>query len=245
MGRAANPELPQLLKHAAIDVFSEHGLAAAKISDITTLAGASKGAFYIHFVSKETLYVQIAREFLDEVARQLAMYGCAPGTLPADPMAYIRDMQDRDRELLDFFWEQRKPLAMVVRGALGTPCAFLFDEFIDTIQRTMVQTITSHPMPPGQAGQVSADFLAAMATGLLYMHTRRVTAASQPPEVHQGIAHFRKILMLGVLLPPAALDSVLTDPLSAFVALGIVPTDLELCAPGHAFPAADGDVGVR
>lgn len=219
MARTPNPALPQLLKAAAIEEFAQHGLAAAKVSAIAERAGTSKGAFYLHFASKEGLYVEIAREFLRAVEERLSRYACRPDEWLADPAGCIQSLAARDDELLGFFRDHRQPLAMVVRGAMGTPCAFLFDEFIDTIQGTMERTVAAHPHPHGPQAPIAPEFFAAMATGLIFMYARRILAADSPPHLSESIQHFRKTLVLGMMMPPQVLDAVLADPLAALQAV--------------------------
>lgn len=68
-------ERPQQILHAAIDVFGEHGIAAAKLEDIASRAGVSKGTIYLYFESKEDLFREVVRQVLvprmQEVERAL------------------------------------------------------------------------------------------------------------------------------------------------------------------------------
>ncbi|MBM4343742.1 MAG: helix-turn-helix transcriptional regulator [Deltaproteobacteria bacterium] len=219
MARAANPETPGLIKAAALVEFGEHGLAQAKVSAIAERAGISKGAFYLYYESKEALYVALAREFLDEVVAHLSRHACAVDPLCADAAAIIQQFASHDAALIEFFWSRRPQLSMVFRGAMGTNCAFLFDEFIDAIQRAMHATIAAQPVPTAHEPALPPEFLAAMATGLLFMHVRRILGESDPPEVAHHIHQFRKILVLGMLLPPRVLDAVLEDPLTVLARL--------------------------
>jgi len=243
MGRPANPDLPQALRRAAVEEFSERGLAAAKVSAITARAGASKGAFYLHFISKEALYVDLARAFLGRLVDQLGRYACDPGVPPTDPAAFIAATEGCDRELFDFLWQERESLAMVVDGAIGSDCAFLLDEFIDTIQRTMAMSIATHPVVPGRPNGLSTEFLAAMATGMLYMYARRVVREKTRPDVREGVAHFRKILTLGVLVPPGMIDAVLAEPALLSCILDARPAGSAACAsPAAAVGTANAAV---
>ncbi len=219
MARAANPELPGLIKAAALVEFGEHGLAQARVSAIAERAGISKGAFYLYYESKEALYVALAREFLDEVVGHLSQHVCGVDPHCSDAMAVIQQFARHDSALLAFFWSRRPQLAMVFRGAMGTSFAFLFDEFIDAIQQTMRATIAAQPVPTAHEPILPPEFLAAMATGLLFMHIRRILGEAEPPDVANHIHNFRKILVLGMLLPPQVLDAVLADPLTVLARL--------------------------
>lgn len=54
------------LRTAAIQVFSQKGFSAAKISDITSQANLSHGLFYHYFASKEEMYIEVIRVILND-----------------------------------------------------------------------------------------------------------------------------------------------------------------------------------
>src|ERR1017187_10788364 len=54
-------ERPQQILDAALSVFSEHGIDAAKLEEIAARAGVSKGTIYLYFPSKEELFREVVR----------------------------------------------------------------------------------------------------------------------------------------------------------------------------------------
>src|SRR6188472_1728918 len=78
--RPADPNAKVALLRAAEAEFVERGLDRARVEDITARAGRSKGAFYLHFTSKEDVFRQIVDHFLSR------MSDCIEGEppLPAD-----------------------------------------------------------------------------------------------------------------------------------------------------------------
>jgi len=52
-------ERPQQILDAALSVFAEHGIDAAKLEDIAARAGVSKGTIYLYFPSKEELFREV------------------------------------------------------------------------------------------------------------------------------------------------------------------------------------------
>src|SRR5437870_5806627 len=54
-------ERPSQIVDAALDVFAERGLAAARIDDIAKRAGLSKGTIYLYFPNKEALFREVIR----------------------------------------------------------------------------------------------------------------------------------------------------------------------------------------
>jgi AcrR family transcriptional regulator len=55
-------ERPQQILDAAMTVFADCGIAAAKLEDIAASAGVSKGTIYLYFESKEELFREVVRQ---------------------------------------------------------------------------------------------------------------------------------------------------------------------------------------
>jgi len=55
-------ERPKQILDAALAVFAERGLAAARLDDIAKLAGLSKGTIYLYFPNKEELFREMIRQ---------------------------------------------------------------------------------------------------------------------------------------------------------------------------------------
>ncbi|MFI5310814.1 MAG: TetR/AcrR family transcriptional regulator [Gemmatimonadales bacterium] len=54
-------ERPRQILDAALAVFAEHGIAAARLEEIASRAGVSKGTIYLYFHSKEDLFREVVR----------------------------------------------------------------------------------------------------------------------------------------------------------------------------------------
>ena len=54
-------ERPKQILDAALSVFAERGLAAARLDDIAKRAGLSKGTIYLYFPNKEELFREVVR----------------------------------------------------------------------------------------------------------------------------------------------------------------------------------------
>ncbi len=55
-------ERPRQILDAALEVFGQRGLAAARLEDIARSAGVSKGTIYLYFPNKEALFCEMIRE---------------------------------------------------------------------------------------------------------------------------------------------------------------------------------------
>ncbi len=71
MPRPSDPHAKSRLLEAAERVFSEKGLDRAKVEDITTQAGLSKGAFYLHFDSKGDAFKELLSEVIAHLQKRM------------------------------------------------------------------------------------------------------------------------------------------------------------------------------
>ena len=156
--QSARTGLRQKLIDAATSAIREQGYAATSVDDLCAMVGATKGAFFHHFKSKEALAIA-ATEYWTE--RSSTLFEGAPYHAHSDPL-------DRVLSYLDF----RKALLA------GTPAEF------SCLAGTMVQEVyTSHPDIAraceacicGHAAMLEIDIAAAMKR---YRIRARWTAAS-------------------------------------------------------------------
>jgi AcrR family transcriptional regulator len=82
-------ERPRQILLAAIEEFAEHGIAGAKLDNIATRAGLSKGTIYLYFASKEDLFKAVVRDVV--VPRIVEVEQAVPAGEPRDQLkAYLR-----------------------------------------------------------------------------------------------------------------------------------------------------------
>ena len=67
-------ERPAQLIDAALEVFSEHGFAAAKLDEIARRAGVSKGTIYLYFTGKEDLFKAVVKDTIGAQLRSAAQF---------------------------------------------------------------------------------------------------------------------------------------------------------------------------
>ncbi len=78
--------------HAALEVFSDQGLAGARVEDIASRAGVSKGTLYLYFSGKEELFRESVRAKM-----QRTMEALASATPPGEPT-------ERLTHFIDAYW---------------------------------------------------------------------------------------------------------------------------------------------
>ncbi len=117
VSRSADPKAKIQLLRAAEEVFALKGFAGAKIEDITKLAGLSKGAFYLHFESKDAVLKHLVESFLARCKTFFAPPSDYPD-LPEDPDALLDFSLERDTQIYEFLWQNRTVMA-ILQGCQG------------------------------------------------------------------------------------------------------------------------------
>jgi AcrR family transcriptional regulator len=133
MPRPADRRAKIELLRAAEAVFVEHGLNAAKVEDITARAGVSKGAFYLHFESKEDCFRQIVEGFVAKLATCVGDPHPSPpqAVAPAHLAELIAVWHAHDVDVFEFCWQNRGLMGILFSGGGGAPYAYLIDEFAE------------------------------------------------------------------------------------------------------------------
>jgi AcrR family transcriptional regulator len=133
MARPADPHAKVDLLAAAERVFVRHGLDLAKVEEITALAGHSKGAFYLHFSSKEDAFKQIVESFLARlhgiVREHEEMYTQDVGMAGAQMV--LDAWLTKITELFDFLWVNRGVVRLVFEGGRSAAFGYLIDDFAE------------------------------------------------------------------------------------------------------------------
>ena len=133
MPRPADRRVKIELLRAAETVFVEHGLGAAKVEDITARAGVSKGAFYLHFESKEDCFRQIVEGFVAKLAACLDE-GPPLRRRPASAShlaELVAHWHAHDLEIFEFCWQNRGLMGILFSGGGGASYAYLVDAFAE------------------------------------------------------------------------------------------------------------------
>ena len=81
------------LSQAAVEVFGARGYHAARVSDIVSRAGMAQGTFYLHFESKEAVFLHLIDDFFARLLEQTL------GRFPASGLADTQDLTDQLRQM--------------------------------------------------------------------------------------------------------------------------------------------------
>ena len=137
MPRPSDPLAKPRLLDAARRVFLDRGLDRAKVEEITRAAGLSKGAFYLHFESKEDAFKEILSGTLAELEVELAGIEASRSERPWNDLeGLIEHWLDKDTAIYECVWKHRAIMRLVLEGGGSPDYQHLIEMFAETAERT-------------------------------------------------------------------------------------------------------------
>jgi AcrR family transcriptional regulator len=137
MPRPSDPQAKPRLIEAARKVFLERGLDRAKVEEITRAAGLSKGAFYLHFESKEDAFKEILSSALAELTLELEAIEASRNEQPWDDLeGIVEHWLDKDQAIFDCLWKHRAIMRLVLEGGGSPDYQHLIELFAEGAERT-------------------------------------------------------------------------------------------------------------
>lgn len=137
MPRPSDPQAKPRLIEAARRVFLERGLDRAKVEEITRAAGLSKGAFYLHFESKEDAFKEILSSALAELTVELEAIEASRNEQPWDDLEGIVEYWlDKDQAIFECLWKHRAIMRLVLDGGGSPDYQHLVDLFGEGAERS-------------------------------------------------------------------------------------------------------------
>jgi AcrR family transcriptional regulator len=210
MARFPNPDAHEALLEAARVEFARSGLDGARVEDVARRAGVSKGAFYLHFRTKEDAFAELLQRFvgaLEEHARRRLEAEAAleppRGAIDA-ALARLRALERRfDTELLEIFWRNRPILAAV--ESAGAP---RYARLVSDFRRRMRALVTHRVHTRQDIGTLRADVDPEMvATVIVAAYEglgRRMFELRDKPDLAAWAGALLAILYEGLLDPAQA-----------------------------------------
>ena len=215
MARPADPKARNALIRAARERFARHGLKGARIEDITKACGLSKGAFYLHFKSKEAVFEELLREFQRKMkAVVLTRHTGVKAFLQAEGIPTAADIRQQtprylqfielnkeyDLAVLELCWEYRDVVYVTIRGVQGT--AFEGKAW-NVLGQTLTQLERQKQMLPkgGSFRRGVADGLVpAMLVGTYFMLCFQMVDMKKKPDLNAWAYGINRLLHEGCAL---------------------------------------------
>ncbi|MCA2977977.1 MAG: TetR/AcrR family transcriptional regulator [Myxococcaceae bacterium] len=213
MARPADPHARSALVASARQQFRAHGIQRARIEDITAACGLSKGAFYLHYDSKEALFAGLVTQFegqLDalfttRIGEEDAFFARggpfrAKDLAPRSArMAALTEMQARhDIAALELMWTWRDVIHVLINGCQGTAFDGVIWQAIDREQQRVIEACARLKRANVMRRDISNDVLATMFIGVWVLTMRKMVAQEQKPDFPALIAELNLLVGEGI-----------------------------------------------
>ncbi len=160
-------ERPGQILAAALEVFGERGLAAARLDDVAKRAGLSKGTIYLYFPNKEELFREMVRRtVVSQIEEREQQYNAASGSATELLTQFMRSYWRFIRSA------QFAPLFRLIHAEiLNHPdlARFYAEEVVARTLR-LIAAIIGRGVETGEFRAVDPTMAARMLTGPFVMH---------------------------------------------------------------------------
>lgn len=195
MARKPDPDARRKLLQAARATFAEVGVDAARVEDVTHAAGLSKGAFYLHFESKEAAFAELVAGFfavLDEMVaehheRLAELRGRLGAPTPADwrgltprLRAYAQLDHENTVRVLRTLWRHRDMLGCILEAS--GPRGHLVERFFEVSRQTLSQQLEEAMGQGGLRDDLDRDLVSELLIGMYVQLGRRMVRATERPD---------------------------------------------------------------
>ena len=183
----------------------------ARIEDITLACGVSKGAFYLHFDSKEALFRELTEVLEGEFDRMLADRQKAYATLlearkgvgePRGDANFIKRKSEldarEDRRMLEVLWTWRDVIDVLLRGCQGTEFDGVMWEMLDQQLWRVREECRALQQVRLMRADVSPEMLGMMALGTYLFVVRRLAQAKEKPDFDELVMGLQKVMAGGM-----------------------------------------------
>jgi len=202
MPRLADPNAKDSLVAAARAEFARKGLRGARVEDITSACGLSKGAFYLHFESKEALFGELVEKFFGEITRssdrrhaEMAALVENYGTL-GDEKFLEMELRE-DLVVLEQMWDYRDVVGVLLRGAQGTKFEGLIWELTDGEIARIQENVNRFKGAAACRTDVPSEIFASMIVGTYVLLGMRMSRMTEKPDLAEWARSLHTLIREG------------------------------------------------
>ena len=204
MARPARPGAHDAILEAAREEFARRGLENARVEDVARRARVSKGAFYLHFRTKDDAFREILQRFLGAMEEQAARRHDAEERFLERSSAQAPGLAERlefecacDTEMLELMWRNRRIIA-VIDGAGGHRFARMLRDFRDRMRgmvaRNLADARDCGHLRPDVDPAVTGDVI----VGSYEAYVRRMSYMKEKPDLAAWSRAFLALLYGGI-----------------------------------------------
>lgn len=193
MARRPDPDARRKLVDAARAAFAEHGVDAARVEDVARAAGLSKGAFYLHFESKEALFeelvsglfavfqdLQIQRhEACTELVARVGAMTAEDWQQPtARRLAWAQVDHEQSVRTLEAMWRHRDVMRIILYHSPAT-----LDRLLELLRGLLVDQLADAVRQGGLRADLDGDVVSDLLLGAWLQLGRRMIRSPRKPDL--------------------------------------------------------------
>jgi len=202
MPRPSDPHAKSRLLDAAERVFSEKGLDRAKVEDITTQAGLSKGAFYLHFESKGDAFKELLSGVIAHLqARMEAVQGACLPSLDQGLEQSLEEGLARDVEMFEFIWKNRALMRITLEGGRSADYQHLIEHFASNAQSETEVLLRRGVATGVYRKDLDVEVTAAFIAGGYDRFARQLVRETKKPDLRKRLHGLRLMVLAGAGTP--------------------------------------------
>jgi AcrR family transcriptional regulator len=199
MPRPADPNAKIDLLRAAEAVFVERGVDHAKIEEITERAGHSKGAFYLHFTSKEDCFRQIVESMLARLAGILDDAASLQEGISLENVGeYLERWRGKDLEMFEFMWSNRRVVRLMLAGGGSAAFGYLIDQFAEWSRQSCMGLLQWGKGLGIYRRDLDVENASLMLSGAYDRVARAVVRAEKKPDLMRLLADVQRFCLAGM-----------------------------------------------
>ena len=208
------PHARAALITAARKEFVRAGIRGARIEDITAACGLSKGAFYLHALSKEALFGELVTGLQDKLeaalderqARWRAFFEKNGPLAKRDLKRKSRHYQafvaletSLDRELIELIWQHRDLFEILFSGAQGTEFSGLIWSLVDRESERVAKDFSMLQAAGTCRTDIPPRLFGSLLVGAWLVIARQMARLPEQPDLDEWVHALHRLFREGSL----------------------------------------------
>jgi AcrR family transcriptional regulator len=141
MARPSDPSARQRILDAARNEFVAKGLDRTRVEDIARTAKLSKGAFYLHFESKEQLFDELVLGVAHQLEQMLESFMSEDSKAASSATHWVQRCFEKDLCIFEFALENRGMMALIFEGGGSARHQHLIESFARRTERLVAELL--------------------------------------------------------------------------------------------------------
>jgi AcrR family transcriptional regulator len=197
---------------AARTQFVRSGIKGARIEDITQASHLSKGAFYLHFESKEALFGELVESFQEQMEQIVGERERVVRAYLERSRLKARDTLERtakhqalvalemkyDRAVLELIWNERDVFTVLSRGAQGTAYEGFMWQMAEREVKRVVDGLESMKSLGACRADVPSQVFGSLVVGTFLLIAQQMSRLEKKPDLDLWVQAIQQLIHDGV-----------------------------------------------